>query len=129
MHEVEQGKLNSLHFTEYIFMYNFNSLINIMLVNISAYPCVELLFTFKQILMKALTNYSHRPFFQIHGQTNKTEQRNRVHWTYPSIKNNRNRLLKISDVEIFQTQEPRIIMFNSCLVQRNKGQGWKLTNS
>lgn len=46
MHEVEQGKLNSLHFTEYIFMYNFNSLINIMLVNISAHLHVELLFTF-----------------------------------------------------------------------------------
>ena len=46
MHEAELEKLNSLHVTEYIFMYNFNSLINIMIVSISAHLHVELLFIF-----------------------------------------------------------------------------------
>ena len=62
----KQGKLKSLHFSEYIFMYNFNSLINkIKIASISAHLYVELLFTFypdsyMKKERKDLSNHPHK---------------------------------------------------------------------
>ena len=78
MYEVEQEKLNSLHIGEYIFMYNFNSLINITIVSISAHLYVELLFIFYNRSWWRLCQIIPINHFS-NTQSNKTEQRNRVH--------------------------------------------------